>query len=96
MIQAWMPEEQARRDVRIATSAEADAHAALAAFRLTPEPAVLVTVAMAYEGLAAPEVRIKGFSAFTCTASISSSIEAVALAIIFLSVRLKEIIGHTP
>lgn len=58
MIQAWMPEEQARRDVRIATSAEADAHAALAAFRLTPEPAVLVTVAMAYEGLDAPEVAV--------------------------------------
>ncbi|AWN48919.1 restriction endonuclease subunit R [Methylobacterium terrae] len=58
MIQAWMPEEQARRDVRIATSVEADAHAALAAFRLTPEPAVLVTVAMAYEGLDAPEVAV--------------------------------------
>ncbi|WP_082711644.1 DEAD/DEAH box helicase [Methylobacterium indicum] len=58
MLQAWMPEEQARRDVRIATSAEADAHAALAAFRLTPEPAVLVTVAMAYEGLDAPEVAV--------------------------------------
>ncbi|GJD64493.1 DEAD/DEAH box helicase [Methylobacterium frigidaeris] len=58
MLQAWMPEEQARRDVRIATSAETDAHAALAAFRLTPEPAVLVTVAMAYEGLDAPEVAV--------------------------------------
>ncbi|TGD94793.1 DEAD/DEAH box helicase [Methylobacterium nonmethylotrophicum] len=58
MLQAWMPEEQAQRDVRIATSAEADAHAALAAFRLTPEPAVLVTVAMAYEGLDAPEVAV--------------------------------------
>ncbi|KMO33181.1 restriction endonuclease subunit R [Methylobacterium variabile] len=58
MLQGWMPEGQASRDVRIATSAEADAHAALAAFRLTPEPAVLVTVAMAYEGLDAPEVAV--------------------------------------
>ena len=34
----------------------ADAQEALAAFRLRPEPAILVTVAMAYEGLDAPGV----------------------------------------
>ncbi len=57
-IQGWMPEPQAERDVRIATSSAQDAHAALAAFRLLPEPAILVTVAMAYEGLDAPEVAV--------------------------------------
>ena len=44
-LQGWMPGPQAERDVRIATSSIQDAHAALAAFRLLPEPAVLVTVA---------------------------------------------------
>ncbi|AWN38445.1 DEAD/DEAH box helicase [Methylobacterium radiodurans] len=58
MIQGWMPADQAERDVRIATSSAQDAHAALAAFRLLPEPAILVTVAMAYEGLDAPEVAV--------------------------------------
>lgn len=58
MIQGWMPGSQAERDVRIATSSAQDAHAALAAFRLLPEPAILVTVAMAYEGLDAPEVAV--------------------------------------
>lgn len=57
-LQGWMPGPQAERDVRIATSSIQDAHAALAAFRLRPEPAVLVTVAMAYEGLDAPEVAV--------------------------------------
>ena len=54
----WMPAEQARRDIRLATSSERDAHEALAAFRLLPEPSILVTVAMAYEGLDAPEVAV--------------------------------------
>ncbi len=53
-----MPAGQGMRDVRLATSGQGDAHAALAAFRLTPEPAILVTVAMAYEGLDAPEVAV--------------------------------------
>ncbi len=53
-----MPEAQGVRDVRLATASERDAHETLAAFRLTPEPAVLVTVAMAYEGLDAPEVAV--------------------------------------
>ncbi|MFE1600007.1 DEAD/DEAH box helicase [Methylobacterium sp. ID0610] len=58
MLRGWMPPEQGARDVRLAVSSEPDAHGALAAFRLTPEPAVLVTVAMAYEGLDAPEVAV--------------------------------------
>ncbi|WP_407524645.1 DEAD/DEAH box helicase [Methylobacterium oryzisoli] len=58
MLRGWMPGPQAERDVRLAVSSEPDAAAALAAFRLTPEPAVLVTVAMAYEGLDAPEVAV--------------------------------------
>ena len=58
IVQQWMPAAQAERDVRLATSSERDAHAALAAFRLLPEPAVLVTVAMAYEGMDAPEVAV--------------------------------------
>ncbi|WP_412759997.1 DEAD/DEAH box helicase [Methylobacterium guangdongense] len=57
-LRGWMPAGQGMRDVRIATSGQGDAHAALAAFRLTPEPAILVTVAMAYEGLDAPEVAV--------------------------------------
>ncbi len=42
----------------LAVSEERGAHETLAAFRLTPEPSVLVTVAMAYEGLDAPEVAV--------------------------------------
>ena len=58
MLAAWMPAEQAARELRTATSGERDAHETLAAFRLAPEPAILVTVAMAYEGLDAPEVAV--------------------------------------
>jgi superfamily II DNA or RNA helicase len=58
MLQSWMPPAQANQMVRLATSDERDAPAALAAFRLTPEPAILVTVAMAYEGMDAPEVAV--------------------------------------
>ena len=47
-----------RQRSRIATSDERDAHETLAAFRLRPEPSVLVTVAMAYEGLDAPAVAV--------------------------------------
>src|SRR5215203_828801 len=49
---------QAEREVRLATSGERDAHESLAAFRLMAEPSILVTVAMAYEGLDAPEVAV--------------------------------------
>jgi hypothetical protein len=58
MLRSWMPRSQPERAVRLATSDERDAPEALAAFRLTPGPAVLVTVAMAYEGLDAPEVAV--------------------------------------
>lgn len=58
MLRSWMPAADAHRLVRLATSDERDAPAALAAFRLTPEPAILVTVAMAYEGMDAPEVAV--------------------------------------
>lgn len=57
-LRGWMPAEQARRDIRLVTSSERDAHEPLAAFRLLPEPSILVTVAMAYEGLDAPEVAV--------------------------------------
>jgi superfamily II DNA or RNA helicase len=54
----WLPRGQADTVARIATSDERDAPAVLAAFRLRPEPSVLVTVAMAYEGLDAPSVAV--------------------------------------
>ena len=54
----WLPRGQADTVARIATSDERDAPAVLAAFRLRPEPSVLVTVAMAYEGLDAPSVSV--------------------------------------
>src|SRR5215218_6230456 len=47
---------RAEHAVRLAISDERDAPEVLAAFRLKPDPAILVTVAMAYEGLDAPEV----------------------------------------
>ena len=57
VLRGWMPRAQAA-SVRLATSDERDAHETLASFRLRPEPSVLVTVAMAYEGLDAPEVAV--------------------------------------
>ena len=53
-----MSPAQAEREVRLAASGERDAHESFAAFRLTAEPSILVTVAMAYEGLDAPEVAV--------------------------------------
>lgn len=58
MLREWMPRSQAEREVRLAVSGERDAPEALAAFRLTAEPSILVTVAMAYEGLDAPETAV--------------------------------------
>jgi hypothetical protein len=43
MLRGWMPHGQAEREVRLATSDERDSPAVLAAFRLTAEPAILVT-----------------------------------------------------
>jgi superfamily II DNA or RNA helicase len=57
VLRGWMPPAQAET-VALAVSQERDAHEILAAFRLTPEPSILVTVAMAYEGLDAPEVAV--------------------------------------
>ncbi len=57
LIRGWVPPSQADA-VRLATSGETDAHEILAGFRLNAEPSVLVTVAMAYEGLDAPEVAV--------------------------------------
>ncbi|MBV8590783.1 MAG: restriction endonuclease subunit R, partial [Acetobacteraceae bacterium] len=62
VLRGWVPQRQAST-VRLATSDERDAHEALAAealaaFRLRAEPSILVTVAMAYEGLDAPEVAV--------------------------------------
>jgi hypothetical protein len=56
-LRGWMPPAQ-RMTAALAVSEERGAHETLAAFRLTPEPSVLVTVAMAYEGLDAPEVAV--------------------------------------
>jgi hypothetical protein len=57
VLRGWIPRAQAGT-VRLATSDERGAHEALAAFRLRAEPSILVTVAMAYEGLDAPEVAV--------------------------------------
>src|SRR5688572_30729432 len=57
-LRSWMSPGRVEREVRLATSNERDAHESLAAFRLTAEPSILVTVAMAYEGLDAPEVAV--------------------------------------
>jgi hypothetical protein len=56
-VREWVPRGQ-RETVRLATSDERDAHETLASFRLRPEPSVLITVAMAYEGLDVPEVAV--------------------------------------
>ncbi|WP_245614893.1 DEAD/DEAH box helicase [Muricoccus aerilatus] len=57
ILRGWVPAAQAG-SMALAVSEERGAHETLAAFRLTADPAVLVTVAMAYEGLDAPEVSV--------------------------------------
>jgi hypothetical protein len=57
-LRARLPEGRRLLDARLAVSEERDAPEVLAAFRLLPQPAILVTVAMAYEGLDAPEVAV--------------------------------------
>ena len=57
VLRRWVPASQAQT-VRLATSSELDAHESLASFRRQAEPSILVTVAMAYEGLDAPEVAV--------------------------------------
>ncbi len=58
LLRGWVPAGQADTVARLATADTPGAHATLAAFRLQPEPSMLVTVAMAYEGLDAPEVAV--------------------------------------
>jgi len=55
-LRQWLPPAQAARQVGLAVSDVPNAHETLAAFRSRPEPAVLCTVAMAYEGMDAPGV----------------------------------------
>lgn len=57
LLRAWVPTVQ-RGTVALATSDTPGAHDVLAAYRLTAEPSALVTVAMTYEGLDAPEVAV--------------------------------------
>ena len=58
IVRGWIPPAQAATVAQLATSDTPGAHEAVAAFRLRPEPSVLVTVAMAYEGLDVPEVAV--------------------------------------
>lgn len=57
-LRRWLPGRQAERVAQLATSDTPRAHEAVAAFRRYPEPSILVTVAMAYEGLDVPEVAV--------------------------------------
>src|SRR5215213_1620984 len=57
-VQGWLPRHQAAQVAQLATSDTPRAHEAVAAFRLQSEPSILVTVAMAYEGLDVPEVAV--------------------------------------
>src|SRR5215218_177593 len=57
-VRGRMPARGREAEARLAVSDATDAHEALAAFRLRAQPSVLVTVAMAYEGLDAPEVAV--------------------------------------
>ena len=58
VVQGWLPAARAAEVAQLATSDTPRAHETLAAFRLLSEPSILVTVAMAYEGLDAPEVAV--------------------------------------
>jgi superfamily II DNA or RNA helicase len=55
-LRSWFPPAQAANQVGLAVSDVRNAHEILAAFRFLPEPSVLCTVAMAYEGMDAPGV----------------------------------------
>ena len=57
-LRSWLPARQAGSVAQLATSDTPRAHEAVAAFRRYPEPSILVTVAMAYEGLDVPEVAV--------------------------------------
>src|SRR5262249_7962552 len=55
-LRRWFSPVQAARQVALAVSDIPNAHETIAAFRFLPEPSVLCTVAMAYEGMDAPGV----------------------------------------
>ncbi len=55
IVRRWLP-NGASHQIQLAMSDVPDAPEAIAAFRLRPTPSVLCTVAMAYEGLDAPEI----------------------------------------
>lgn len=57
-IRSRLPERTRFTEARLAVSDVPDAHENLASFRLQAEPSILVTVAMAYEGLDAPETAV--------------------------------------
>ena len=56
-VRRWIPRHQAEQVAQLATSDMPRAHEAVAAFRFSRTP-ILVTVAMAYEGLDVPEVAV--------------------------------------
>ncbi|MFO1028653.1 MAG: DEAD/DEAH box helicase family protein [Acetobacteraceae bacterium] len=58
VLRRWLPAARANDVAQLATSELSHAHEVLAGFRLRAEPSILVTVAMAYEGLDAPEVAV--------------------------------------
>ena len=71
-LRAWVPAAQAGT-VQLATCDEQDAPETLARFRLTAEPSVLVTVAMAAEGMDAPEVAVVGLQRLQETGHVPPS-----------------------
>jgi hypothetical protein len=71
VVHRWIPPPQAEVVAQLATSDSLRAHEVLAAFRLRPEPSVLVTVAMTYEGLDAPEVAVVAALTVTLTLTLT-------------------------
>jgi len=57
VLRQWVSPRQAG-EIALAVSDERGSHETLAAFRMRAQPSVMVTVAMAYEGLDVPEVSI--------------------------------------
>ena len=56
ILRGWLSPKNATAGVALAISDERDAVERIARFRLRPDPSVLVTVGMAYEGMDAPEI----------------------------------------
>ena len=57
VLRRWVPARQAG-EIGLAVSDERGSHETLVDFRMRPQPSVMVTVAMAYEGLDVPEVAV--------------------------------------